>query len=193
MLVASCARAHAQGQGRGGRDLGPRLPLRSTTSSASPTSSACAPTCTCRATPAGASRDAPSSPATASAASTAAAAAHLTVDHVVPRSKGGGDELGQRRHLVRALQPARRATACRTSPTWSRRASRARPSPSTRSTRRPTTSTRPGVRTSRGRPPAPERPALPHAASGCSAPSAAVSRRRPPGPLSRPGWYTPRT
>ena len=51
---------------------------------------------------------------------------HLTVDHVVPRSKGGADTLGERRHLVRALQPQEGRPACRTSPTC---ASRAPPRP----------------------------------------------------------------
>ena len=38
---------------------------------------------------------------------------NLTVDHVIPRSKGGGVELGQHRRVVRAVQPAqgRRAPA----------------------------------------------------------------------------------
>ena len=30
---------------------------------------------------------------------------NLTVDHVIPRSKGGALELGQHRHLLRSLQP----------------------------------------------------------------------------------------
>ena len=34
------------------------------------------------------------------------ARANLTVDHVIPRSKGGGVDVGQHRRLVRALQPA---------------------------------------------------------------------------------------
>ncbi len=33
---------------------------------------------------------------------------NLTVDHVVPKSKGGNLELGEHRRLVRALQPAQR-------------------------------------------------------------------------------------
>ena len=35
---------------------------------------------------------------------------HLTVDHVVPRSRGGDGHLGQPRHLLRARATARRAT-----------------------------------------------------------------------------------
>ena len=31
---------------------------------------------------------------------------NLTVDHVIPRSKGGALGLGEHRHLLRALQPA---------------------------------------------------------------------------------------
>jgi 5-methylcytosine-specific restriction endonuclease McrA len=37
----------------------------------------------------------------------------LTFDHVIPRSKGGTHDLGERRGGLRAVQPARRPTGCR--------------------------------------------------------------------------------
>jgi len=85
--------------------------------------------CRCRAPRPNASRGAPSSPATSSAASTAARQKHLTVDHVVPRSKGGADSWGQRRHVV--APPATCARANRLLPADGLRlaASHGRPSP----------------------------------------------------------------
>ena len=37
---------------------------------------------------------------------------NLTVDHVIPRSKGGGSTLGQHRRLLRAVQPPQGRLAC---------------------------------------------------------------------------------
>ena len=60
----------------------------------------------------------------------------LTVDHVIPRSKGGDLGVGQHRRLLRARATAARATGCRTRSTCTRatsRGSRARTSSSSSS------------------------------------------------------------
>ena len=44
------------------------------------------------------------------------ARSNLTVDHVIPRSKGGVVQLGEHRRLVRALQPAQGQLRCRARP-----------------------------------------------------------------------------
>ena len=74
-------------------------------------SSAWSPTSASRATPTSArSPAAPCSPATAGCASTAARAPALTVDHVIPRSKGGGSGWD---NIVAACAPCNRRKADR--------------------------------------------------------------------------------
>ena len=53
---------------------------------------------------------------------------NLTVDHVIPRSKGGAVELGEHRRLVRAVQPPQGRPHLRQANMHPRRAPRA-PSP----------------------------------------------------------------
>ena len=57
------------------------------------------------------------------------ARSNLTVDHVIPRSKGGTSELGEHRRLVRAVQPPQGRPPARPGRTCTRAASRARRSP----------------------------------------------------------------
>ena len=52
---------------------------------------------------------------------------NLTVDHVIPRSKGGPLDVGQHRDLLRALQPAQGRPPAAARRTWCRRASRKAP------------------------------------------------------------------
>ena len=84
---------------------------------------------------------------------------NLTVDHVIPRSKGGAVELGEHRRLVRAVQPAQGRPACRDQagmhPRRHARARRARTSSSTSPARR---SRRPGDNGCPRRAPWPTRP-----------------------------------
>ena len=71
---------------------------------------------------------APCSRATPGPVSTAARGTHLTVDHVVPRSRGGESELGEHRHLLCALQPPQgQPHACRDGHAAAQGAPRARP------------------------------------------------------------------
>ena len=74
------------------------------------TSASSAASTTCR------SRARTSTPATTTRASTAATRcrpSELTFDHVVPVAQGGRQGLGEHRHLLRLVQPARRAAARR--------------------------------------------------------------------------------
>ena len=54
------------------------------------------------------------------------ARSNLTVDHVIPRSKGGAVELGEHRRLAARRATGARATGCRARPACTRASSRAR-------------------------------------------------------------------